>query len=88
MFSCVQPILGTKFDRDFDMSVVQKDDGPFLRIAKKSLMGVVKWVSKMNELMTVVNVCMDQHPVPFHLDDFTRYMERFAGVKKMSTDSV
>lgn len=49
-------------------------------IAKKSLMGVVKWVSKMNELMTVVNVCMDQHsPVPFHLDDFTRYMERFAG---------
>ena len=25
-------------------------------------------------------VCMDQHsPVPFHLDDFTRYMERFAG---------
>lgn len=49
-------------------------------IAKKSLMGVVKWISKMNELMTVVNVCMDQHsPVPFHLDDFTRYMERFAG---------
>ena len=30
----------------------------------------------------VVNVCMDQHsPVPFHLDDFTRYMERFAGAE-------
>ena len=32
--------------------------------------------------LEVVNVCMDQHsPVPFHLDDFTRYMERFAGVR-------
>lgn len=49
-------------------------------IAKKSLMGVVKWVSKMNELMTVVSGCLDRaSPVPFRLDDFSGYMERFAG---------
>lgn len=56
------------------------------RIAKKSLMGVVKWVSKMNELMSVarihvrsfiasckvVNTCMDSSLVPFYVDDFSR----------------
>lgn len=31
-------------------------------------------------LMQVVNVCMDQYsPVPFQLNDFTTYMERFSG---------
>ncbi|CAE7491026.1 unnamed protein product [Symbiodinium necroappetens] len=49
-------------------------------IAKKSLMGVVKWVTRINELLQLVAGCMDAHsPIPFRADDFQTYLERFAG---------
>ena len=49
-------------------------------IAKKSLMGVVKWVTRVNELLQLVSGCMDAHsPVPFRANDFQTYLERFAG---------
>ena len=49
-------------------------------IVKQSLMGVVKWVTKINELLQFVAGCMDAHsPVPFRANDFQTYLERFAG---------
>ena len=49
-------------------------------IVKKSLMGVVKWVTRINELLQLVAGCMDAHsPIPFRANDFQTYLERFAG---------
>ena len=43
-------------------------------------MGVVKWVTRINELLQLVAGCMDAHsPIPFRANDFQTYLERFAG---------
>eukprot|EP00928_Gymnodinium_smaydae_P035812 TRINITY_DN25136_c0_g1_i1.p1 TRINITY_DN25136_c0_g1~~TRINITY_DN25136_c0_g1_i1.p1 ORF type:complete len:552 (-),score=147.99 TRINITY_DN25136_c0_g1_i1:182-1837(-) len=49
-------------------------------LVKRSLRGVLKWIEKMAEILSIVKDCMDaESPLPLRFRDFEAYLQRFQG---------